>query len=56
VISISDDESALDDGSRLESSTGIVISMLWGIEGAGEGKRPLVLELVATVDLGSRGQ
>jgi hypothetical protein len=56
VISVSVGGVALDDRPRLDSSSGIVISMLCGIEGAGEGNRPSALELVATLDLWLRGE
>jgi hypothetical protein len=56
VISVSVGGVALDDWPRLELSSNIVISMLYGIEGPGEGNRPLALELVATLDLWSRGE
>jgi len=51
VISVSVSGVALDDRLRLESLSGIVVSMLCGIEGAGEGNRPLALELIAPLDL-----
>jgi hypothetical protein len=51
VISVSVSGVALDNRSRLESLSGIVVSMLCGIGGAGEDNRPLALELVATLDL-----
>jgi hypothetical protein len=56
VISVSVGGEALDDRLRLESPSDIVVSMLWGIEGASEGNRPLVLELIATLEYWSRGE
>jgi hypothetical protein len=53
VISVSVGRVALDDRSGWESSSGIFASMLCGIEGAGEGNRPMALELVATFELWS---
>jgi hypothetical protein len=56
VISVSVGVVALDGRPRLESSSGTFIRMLYGIEGAGEGNRPLALELVATLELWARGE
>jgi hypothetical protein len=56
VISVSIGKVALDNGLRLESPSDIFISMLYSIEGAGKGNRPLVLELVATLEYWSRGE
>ena len=56
MISVSGGGVALDNRLRLESLSGIVVSMLCGIEGAGEGNRPSALELVATLDLWLRGE
>ena len=50
MISVSVGGVALDDRPRLESLSGIVVSMLCGIEGAGEGNRPLALELVGSLE------
>ena len=48
MISVSVGDVALDDGLRLESPSDIFVSMLCGIEGAGEGNRPLALELAGS--------
>ncbi len=56
VISVSVGGVALDNGLRLESPSDIFVSMLCGIEGAGEGNRPLTLEVVATLEHWSTGE
>jgi hypothetical protein len=49
VILVSVSRVALDDRLRLESLSDIFLSMLYSIEGASKGNRPLALELVATL-------
>jgi hypothetical protein len=56
VISASVGKVALNDGPRLESLSDIVISMLYGIEGASEGNRPLALELAPPPERWSGGE
>ena len=56
MISVSVGGVALDNRPRLESSSGIILSMLCNIEGAGEGNRPLALELVAALEIWARGK
>lgn len=51
MISVSVGKVALDNRLRLELLSGIVISMLYSIEGANKGNRPSVLELVVTPNL-----
>ncbi len=55
MISVSVGGVALGNGLRLESLSDIFMSMLCGIESAGEGNRPLALKLVATLEHRSRG-
>ena len=50
VISVSVGRIALDERSGLELSSGIFASMLYSIEGASEGNRAIVLELVAPLE------
>ena len=56
MISVSVSGVALDDGLRLELPSNIFVSILCGIEGAGEGNWPLALELIATLEHWLRGE